>query len=150
VLPYTIIIFLLFADFTLRGSESSRLLPGNPLSGLWIKQGEDNFSKTLYIKQNRFTYTDEMEIREYFMRTESGSQILSEAEGVKGISFRYELRNDELIFWWNDQQKSRYRRSGADNTLDHYLASQDMPVTAELSQISQYRLLNEELVFRPG
>lgn len=148
VLPFTMIIFLLFTDFTLKGTENSLLLPGNPLAGLWINQGKDDFSKTLFIKQNKFTYTDGMEIREYFMRTEAGSMTLSEAEGVKGISFRYELRNDELIFWWNDTQKSRYRRSDADNTLDHYLTSQDLTMTADLPHISQYRLMNEDMVYR--
>ncbi len=148
VAPFAILIFFLFADFTLKGSEGVLTPVNNELSGLWVNQGDDNFSETLLIRQNRISYTDGMEIREYFLRKENGSLVLSESEGSRGIQFRYELEGEELIFWWNDSHKSSYQKSKAWNTLDHYLENQDKQMEADLPSISQYRLLDENLVYR--
>jgi hypothetical protein len=148
VAPFAILIFFLFADFTLKGSDGMLTASSNEFSGLWVKQGEDKFSKTLFIQQNRFSYTDGMEIREFYMRKENGSLVLSEGEGHRGIPFRYELKGDELIFWWNDSHKSRYQKSKSGNTLDHYLETQDMQMEIDPPSIAKYRLLDENLVYR--
>jgi hypothetical protein len=145
VVPFAMIIFFLFADFTLKGS-SSPAAPSKELSGLWIKQGEDNFSKSLLIKDSRFIYSEGMEIRDYFLKTEGNSLILSEREGIPGTSLEFEQHGDELIIWWTDSQKSSYVKSKAGNTLDHYLEVNE--ITADLPSISKYRLLEENLVYR--
>jgi hypothetical protein len=148
VLPFAILIFLLFADFTLKGSGDALMAPGNPLSGLWVKQGNDNFPNILYIKDNAFSYLEGMEIREYYLSLDDNTLILSEWENATGIHFKYENRGDELILWWNDTQKSRYLRSRAENTLDHYLEQQAIKMEMELPLLTQYRLMDEDLVFR--
>ena len=145
VVPFALIIFFLFADFTLKGS-SSPTAPLKELSGLWIKQGEDNFSKSLLIKDSRFIYSEGMEIRDYLLKTEGNLLILSEREGIPGTSLDFEQDGDELIIWWTDSQKSLYVKSKAENTLDHYLEAKG--ITADLPSISKYRLLEENLVYR--
>jgi hypothetical protein len=148
VAPFALIIFFLFADFTLKGSGNITADPVSGLSGLWVKQNEDNFSPTLYIHDQKFIYSEGLEIREYFLRAEKGSLILSEREGTGGVRLRYENREDGMILWWNDAQKSRYLKSKAGNTLDHYLEGQHMKMAVDLPYISQYRLMDESLVFR--
>ncbi len=148
VAPFAILVFFLFADFTLEGSDGTLIGPDNELSGLWIKKGEDAFSRTISIHNNRFSYAEGNEIHEYFMRTEKGALILSENEGTGGIRMQYESNGDELILWWNDTRKSRYKRSLADNSLDHYLEGQEMKMNVDLPYISRYRLMDESLVFR--
>ena len=145
VVPFALIIFFLFADFSLKGS-STTTDPIKELLGLWIKQTDDNFSKSLLIKDNRFIYSEELEIRDYHMKTEGKALILSEREGAGGTTLKFEQRGDELILWWNDSQKSRYVKSKAENTLDHYL--EIAGITADLPSISKYRLMDENLVYR--
>ncbi len=146
VVPFALIIFFLFADFTLKGTDGSQMSVDKQLWGLWIKQGEDSFSKSLLIKDSRFIYSEGMEIRDYLLKTEGNSLILSEREGFPGTSLEFEQHGDELILWWNDSQKSRYVKSKAENTLDHYLVIAG--ITADLPSISKYRLMDENLVYR--
>ncbi len=145
VVPFALIIFFLFADFTLKGSSE----PFNSiteLDGLWIKQGEDNFSKSLLIKDSRFIYSEGMEIRDFHVEAEGKALILSEREGTPGTSLKFEQQGDELILWWNDSQKSRYLKSKAENTLDDYLEKEG--IKANLPYLSKYRLMDENLLYR--
>jgi len=146
VVPFALTIFFLFADFTLKGSDGPQMPVENQLWGLWIKQGEDNFSKSLLIKDSRFIYSEGMEIRDYHMKTEGKAMLLSEREGTPGTSLKFEYRGDELILWWNDSQKSRYLKSKAENTLDHYMETEG--ISADLPSISMYRLMDENLMYR--
>ena len=147
VIPFAIIIFFLFADFTLKGASNNLLVPGPGLEGLWVKQSNDDFSKTLFIQNDRFSFTEGLEIREYFIRSEQGALILSEREGAKGVTLRYEYSGNDLTLWWNDSQGTQYKKSNSGNTLDHLLASQEMNMA--LPYISQYRLMeNDHLINR--
>lgn len=149
VIPFALAIFFLFADFTLKGTSNNMLVPGPDLEGLWVKQSNDDFSNTLLIQNNRFSFTEGIDIREYFLKSEKEILILSEREGTGGVQLKYETNRDELILWWNDDQGSRYKRSTKENTLDHFLSVQEM--TIDLPHISQYRLMeNEDLVYRIG
>jgi len=146
VIPFALIIFFLFADFTLKGTDGRQMSVKNQLRGLWIKQGEDNFSKSLLIKDNRFIYSEGLEIRDYYMKTEGKALVLSEREGGGGTYLKFEQFGDELILWWNDSQKSRYLKSKAQNTLDDYLETER--ITADLPYISNYRLMDENLLYK--
>ena len=57
---------------------------------------------------------------------------------------KYEIKGDELTIWWNDSKGTKYRKSEADNTLDDLLEGPDL----DLPYISQYRLLDEKMLFR--
>jgi len=147
VAPFAILIFFLFADFTLKGNDSKLPDPINELSGLWIKQSVDDFSRTLYMKDGKFSFTEGIEIREYFVSTDGASLVLSNREGASGTEIRYELKDDELRLWWNDAHFSSYKKSETGNTLDQILSQQKIDLNPP--QIYQYRLLdNEDLIYR--
>jgi hypothetical protein len=149
VAPFAILIFFLFADFTLKGSEREASALGVDLQGLWIGQTEDNFSPSLLIKDDRFSYTQGLEIRDYIMRISKGELMLSEAPGRSETALRYEVSGDELTLWWNNKRSSSYKRSKAENTLDYFLAENGMQM--KLPCISQYRLLEDEArIYRLG
>ncbi len=149
VAPFAILIFFLFADFTLKGSDRESPGPIVDLRGLWIGQTADNFSQSLLIKGEHFSYTEGVEIRDYEMRIGKGELILSEAPGRNETALRFELKGDQLTLWWNDEQSSSYKLSKAENTLDNFLAENGMQV--KLPYISQYRLLEDEaLIYRLG
>ena len=142
VAPFAILIFFLFADFTLSGS--GRVAPGPTLDlqGLWIGQTEDNFSKSLLIKGDRFSYTEGVEIRDYNLRIKKEELMLSSAPGRSETALQFELKGDQLTLWWNDDQSSSYKRTKAENTLDHLLW--ESGIHLNLPYISQYRLLEDE------
>ena len=147
VAPFAILVFFLFADFTLKGSDSKLPDSLTELSGLWIKQSVDDFSHTLLIKDGKLSFAKGIEIREFFVKAEGESLVLSNREGAGGTNIRYKIKEDELSLWWTDSQQSSYKRSSAKNTLDQILDQEKMQL--EPPSISQYRLMeNEDLIFR--
>lgn len=141
VAPFAILVFFLFADFTLKGSSASY---DSNLSGLWIKQSKDDFSSALLIQKDQISYKEGLEIHNYFLQVDASGMILSQREGAPGVNLKYETKGDELTLWWNDTKGTKYRKSKADNTLDDILEGQDL----DLPYISQYRLLDEKKLFR--
>jgi len=145
VAPVAILVFFLFADFTLRGS-SATTDPVKELSGLWIKQSDDNFSKALYIEDGKFSYMDGTEIMQFDAELQKGVILLNNGDQ---FPMKYELSGDELRFAWNKETDIRYKRSLALNTLDQFQL--DHGLELNLPYISQYRLLEkEELIYRIG
>ena len=149
VAPFAILVFFLFADFTLKGSDTDLPDPRVELSGLWVKQTKDDFSKTLLIKDDKFSFADGLEIREFLLQVEAEAFVLSSSEGAPGTSLRYTLKGNVLSLWWTQNQFSTYVRSNATNTLDHYLMQNGMDL--DLPYLSQYRLMGEDnLMCRVG
>jgi BlaR1 peptidase M56 len=147
VAPIAILIFFLFADFTLKGS-SVITDPIKELSGLWIKQSNDDFSEKIFIKEGVFSFPDGSEIRQYDIRTSEDGVIILRGQGG-GSPMKYKLSGDELIFSWNPWSESRYIRSKADNTLDQLLLDNKLEI--ELPYISRYRLFEKEKkIYRIG
>jgi len=142
VAPFAILIFFLFADFTLKGSDREAPGPAIDLQGLWICKTADDFSNTLLINEDRFSYTEGVEIRDFHLRVETGKLMLSAAPGRSETALRFELKGDQLTLWWNDTRSSTYSRSKAKNTLDQLVLEYGMQLN--LPYISQYRLLEDE------
>ena len=136
VAPFAILLFFLFAEFTLKGSNVVRE-PGQELEGLWIKQSKDDFSDMILIKDGKFSFPDGTEIRQYDIKSSEGGKLT-----FKGTSMKFNVSGDELSFSWNPLSETRYLRSQAANTLDQLLLDKHM--TLELPHISRYRLLEKE------
>lgn len=155
VAPFAILIFFLFADFTLKGT-SAQVESFKELEGLWIKQTVDDFSETILVKDGVFSYPDGQEIRQYDMKsTEEGKMVLMSPvspgySGARGGSvMTYSLSGDELTFSWNPWSVTRYNRSTATNTLDLFLLKNQMKI--DLPSISRYRLLEKDnQIYRIG
>jgi len=149
VAPFAILIFFLFADFTLKGTESGLQVPGQDLSGLWIKQTKNDFSNALYIRNSSFSFSEGIEIRDFKLKVDNDALVLSKVEGTSGTRLQYQMDGEKLILWWNKVQSTTYVRSTSDNTLDHYLAQTRQEI--DLPYISHYRLLEpEESICRLG
>lgn len=142
VVPFAIILFFLFADFTLKGSAIGFSGPGPDLSGLWIKQNKDDFSPALHIHGSSFSFSEGIDIRDYKLKVEKDALVLSQGSDSQGTRLKYELGGDKLVLWWNKVQSTTYVRSSAANTLDHFLAQSKQEV--DLPHISQYRLMEPE------
>jgi len=148
VAPFAILVFFLFADFTLKGSS----VPDDPvkaMEGLWIKQSKDDFSDKILIKDGKFSFLDGAEIRQYdFGQMFELGPVMPHDQGTP-ICSKFQMVDDEMIFGWNESSESRYIRSKAKNTLDQWLLDNNMEV--DLPDISRYRLLEKEsLVYRIG
>jgi biopolymer transport protein ExbD len=142
VAPIAILIFFLFADFTLKGKEGGFSVPGQDLSGLWIKQTKNDYSKALFIQGSSFSFSEGIEIRDFHLKVEGDALVLSQREGSPGTHLQYQMDGQKVILWWNNKQSTTYVRSTAENTLDHYLAQSKQDI--DLPYISQYRLMEKE------
>jgi hypothetical protein len=143
VAPFAIIIFFLFADFTLKGTENSFQVSGPDLSGLWMRQTKNEFTNALYIRENSFSFADGIEIREFKLKMETDALVLSQREGSPGKRLQYQMDGEKLVLWWDSEQATTYVRSEADNTLDHYIAQCKQDI--DLPYISHYRLMEPEI-----
>ncbi len=149
VAPFAILIFFLFADFTLKGSEGEAPGPTLDLQGLWIKQTKNDFSNALYIRNSSFSFSEGIEIRDFRLEVDSDALVLSKLEGTPGTRLQYRMDGEKLILWWNKVQSTTYVRSASGNTLDHYLAQARQEI--DLPYISHYRLIEpEESICRLG
>jgi len=142
VAPFAILIFFLFADFTLKGKEGGFSVPGQDLSGLWIKQTKNDYSKALFIQGSSFSFSEGIEIRDFHLKVEDDALVLSQREGSPGTHLQYQMDGQKLVLWWNEIQSTTYIRSAAENTLDHYLAQSKLDI--DLPYISHYRLMEKE------
>jgi hypothetical protein len=154
VIPFAIFIFLLFADFTLKGPGNSIFnmnsflrgpLAEKDLSGLWIKQTRDDFSNVIHFSSDLFSYMDGDLVTEYYWKMDQGELVLSHRKGSGGIRLKADVTGDELTLWWNDLKGTTYRKTGALNTMDHFLASQGMAI--DLPYISQFRLMEKQSLY---
>ncbi len=157
VIPFALILFLLFADFTLKGPGHSLMdmkavlthrRGATDLNGLWVKQSKDNFSDLLLFDGERFSFSEGTNLsKSFFWRMEKGALVLSDQKGTEGIHLKVEKADDLLTIWWNNARSSQYKKSAAGNTLDLFLSKQDMKIS--LPEISQYRLMEkQDLVYK--
>ena len=142
VAPFAILIFFLFADFTLKGKESGLSVLSQDLSGLWIKQTENDYSEAILIQESSFSFSEGIEIRDFHLKVESDALVLSQREDSPGTRLQYQMDEQKLVLWWNKEQSTTYIRSVAENTLDHYLAQSKQDI--DLPYISKYRLMEPE------
>ncbi len=159
VIPFTLAVFLLFADFTLKGPEH-RLLNLNvfqenrsgqlDLAGLWVKKGDDEFNDLLFFTPEKCSFSEGTQLsREYFWRTENDALVLSTRKNGEEIRLKIEPGVNLLRIWWTDASGSTYERSHAENTMDLLLGSQ--PVKINLPVLTQYRLMEvQSLLYRIG
>ena len=142
VIPVSIILFFLFAEFTLKGTDGVSADSGPDLSGLWIRETNNEFSKALYIQGNSFSFSEGIDIREYFMQVDGDALVLSSQAGSTGTRLKYSKKGELLTIWWNNLESTNYHRSDAGNTLDQQLSQSNQSI--DLPYINQYRLIEPE------
>jgi hypothetical protein len=157
VIPFAIILFLLFADFTVKGPDDQMMnletlvkqqKMAIQLQGLWKKTGQDKAAKILLFKGSTVSILENGSgIRDYFWRTEGEQIILSGSKDGPGTTLKFSGNNKQMKIWWNDIGATAYQKTAFDNTLDLFLDKQGMKI--ELPMISKYRILEkQDLVYK--
>jgi len=164
VIPFALIVFLLFADFTMKGPGNNMLdlnttlvesWADKNLTGLWEKykghnvpiSGEEylNAIGLIYITEDKFSYLtgDRTEVREYFWQLENDQLVLSSQKGGPGTEMKIEFDGEDLTIWWTDIKYYTYRKTGADNTMD--MGVSRMNIKMDLPVISNFRIMDRRL-----
>ena len=157
VIPFAIVLFLLFADFTVKGPDDKTMnlqtllkqqKMAIQLEGLWKKTGQDKAAKILLFKGSKLSILENGSgIREYFWRTNGEQIILSGQKDGPGTTLKFSGNNKQMNIWWNDMGGTGYEKTDFDNTLDLFLDKQGMKI--ELPMISKYRILEkQDLVYK--
>jgi hypothetical protein len=157
VIPFAIALFLLFADFTVKGPDDKMInleslvkqqRMAMQMEGLWKKIGQDEAAKILLFKGNKVSILENgSAIRDYFWRTEDEQIILSGREEGQGTALKFSGSDKQMQIWWNDIGATAYQKTAFDNTLDLFLEKQGMKI--ELPMISKYRILEkQDLVYK--
>jgi len=157
VIPFAIALFLLFADFTVKGPDDQTMnlqtlvkqqKMAIQLEGLWKKTGQDEAARILLFKGSKLSILENGSgIRDYFWRTEGEQIILSGQKDGPGTTLKFSGNNKQMNIWWKDMGGTAYEKTDFDNTLDLFLDKQGMKI--ELPMISKYRILEkQELVYK--
>ncbi len=157
VIPFAIVLFLLFADFTVKGPNDQTMnletlvkqqKMAIQLEGLWKKTGQDEAAKILLFRGSKVSILENGSgIRDYFWRTEGEQIILSGRKDGPGTTLKFSGNNKQMQIWWNDLGGTAYQKTAFDNTLDLFLDKQGMKI--ELPMISKYRILEkQDLVYK--
>jgi len=157
VIPFAIVLFLLFADFTVKGPDDQKrnlqtLVKQQKLAiqmeGLWKKAGEEKAARIMLFRGNKVSLLENGSgIREYYWRTEGGQIILSGSRDGQGTSLNFDANHKQMKIWWNDIGATTYQKTAFDNTLDLFLDKQGMDI--QLPVVSKYRILEkQDLVFK--
>jgi hypothetical protein len=157
VIPFAIALFLLFADFTVKGPDDKMInlqtlvkqqRMAMQMEGLWKKTVEDEAAKILLFKGNKVSILENgSAIRDFFWRTEGEQIILSGREEGPGTALKFSGSEKQMQIWWNDIGATAYQKTAFDNTLDLFLEKQGMKI--ELPMISKYRILEkQDLVYK--
>ncbi len=157
VIPFAITLFLLFADFTVKGPNNQMMNLETlvkqqkmtiQLEGLWKKTQQDEAAKILLFKGSKVSMLENGSgIRDYFWRTEGEQIILSGRKDGPGTSLKFSGNNMQMKIWWNDIGATAYQKTAFENTLDLFLDKQGMKI--ELPVIFKYRILEkQDLVYK--
>jgi len=157
VIPFAIALFLLFADFTVKGPNDQKMNLETlvkqqrmtmQMEGLWKRTGQDEAAKILLFKGSKLSILENNSgIRDYFWRTEGEQIILSGRKDGPGTTLKFNGNNKQMRIWWNDLGGTAYQKTDFDNTLDLFLDKQGMKI--ELPVISKYRILEkQDLVYK--
>jgi biopolymer transport protein ExbD len=157
VIPFAIALFLLFADFTVKGPDNTvmnleTMVKQQRLSmqmeGLWNKEGQVDGAKVLLFRGSKLSILENGSgIRDYFWRTEGEQIILSGQKDGPGTSLKFSSSSKQMKIWWTDSNATAYQKTAFDNTLDLFLDKQGMKI--ELPMISKYRILEkQDLVYK--
>ncbi len=137
VIPTALFAFILFANLTLKSPgkvlsnisffETQNNL--NQLKGMWVNTSTSTYGTKVLVGNNKFSVLDNnIQLKEYPYQL-NGNQIVLNLPHNETVEIKYELKNEDLKIWWNDTEYSQYKKSGYDNSLDHYLASIDKEIT---------------------
>jgi hypothetical protein len=157
VIPFALVLFLLFADFTVKGPGDRQMNLENlvdqqrkamQLEGLWKKNGTADAAGILYFNGGRLSMLENGSgIREYYWRTEGDQIILSGRKDGPGTALKFSGNGRQMKIWWTDLAATAYEKTAVDNTLDLFLEQQG--ITLSLPTISQYRILEkQDLVYK--
>ena len=157
VIPFAIVLFLLFAEFTVNGPDDQMMnldtmiklqMRAMQMDGLWKKAGPDNAARVLLFKGDKLIMLENgSEIREFYWRTEGEELILSGRKDGPGTTLKFTGNGRQMHIWWTDHAATAYEKTSFDNTLDLFLAEQGTHIS--LPTISRYRILEkQDLVYK--
>ncbi len=157
VIPFAVLLFLLFADFTIKRPDNQlvnleTLIMQQKLAmqvdGLWTRSRQDDGASLLLFRGDKVSILENGSwIRDFYWRTEGEQIILSSLKEGSGTSLKFNADHGLMRIWWTDHSATAYQKTAFDNSLDLFLDKQDMKI--ELPVISRYRILEEQdLVYR--
>ncbi len=147
IIPAALFAFIVFANLTLNspGKALSNLSffeiqnNMNQLKGLWKNTSDNTYGFQVLFENQKLSVLDHnIMLKEYPYQLE-GNKIILSTPGNETVELKYEIANNQLKIWWNQNEYSLYNKSEYSNSLDDYLASIDE--TIYLPVIENYYIL---------
>jgi len=155
VIPFAVLLFLFFADFTISGTDNSllKIIPRmrekqdwENLQGLWKNDNKDSYGNLVNFENQKMCVLESQgEAREYYYRVEKDALFVSpgpDHSQENKIQIKFVLKGDVLTIWWSDSESSQYTRTPYKNSMENVLDNRNMKIN--LPVISRYRLMEDQ------
>ena len=155
VIPFALLIFILFAEFTFTGPDKTVLNIHSiakekkitrQLEGLWKNNSHDSYGQLVFFDAEKMSILEEQgKAREYFYRVDNNEIIVSPVPDIpanSSIGMKYTLREDVLTIWWSDAEECKYSKTPYQNSMDLILSKNRLNI--DLPVISRYRILENQ------
>ncbi len=147
IIPAALFAFIVFANLTLNspGKALSNLSffeiqnNMNQLKGLWKNTSDNTYGFQVLFENQKLSVLDHNIMLKKYPYQLEGNKIILSTPGNETVELKYEIANNQLKIWWNQNEYSLYNKSEYSNSLDDYLASIDE--TIYLPVIENYYIL---------
>jgi len=153
VIPFAVLLFLFFADFTISGTENGifninslmkEKQDQEKLIGLWKNEDEGNYGQLIFCDSEKMYILEEQtSCREYYYSISDNLLTLSfNPEGTVNMVMKYKLTDSAFTIYWSNKEFSVYRKTPFKNSMELVLDNRDMKI--DLPVISRYRLMEDQ------
>lgn len=153
VIPFALLLFLFFADFTISGTDNSflKIIPRmkekqdqEKFIGLWKNNDEGAYGQLIFFNSEKMYILEEQSgCREYYYSISENLLTLSfNPERSVNMVMKYKLTDSELTVYWSNIEFSVYQKTPFKNSMELLLANKDMKI--DLPVILRYRLMEDQ------
>jgi beta-lactamase regulating signal transducer with metallopeptidase domain len=136
IIPFAIIVFLLFSNLTLNGP--SKVLNNfsffenqvniEQVKGLWKNENKDTYGYLIKFTENKLSILEnQVQLKVYDYKIKDNNLILNQAY-VEPIELKFQITNNKIKIWWNDLNSSEFTKSYYDNSLDVFLTDKKLKI----------------------
>ena len=153
-IPFALLVFVLFAEFTISGPDKTRYSlrselqeskTAKDLPGLWQNKSEESFGELICFDQEKMYVLDKSgATRElYYLVDHDRLRLATFPDGLSSsnLFMKFALDGPNLKLWWSNDESGTYTKTRYANSMDLVLGNTGLKI--DLPVISRYRILED-------
>ncbi|MBL7112450.1 MAG: hypothetical protein ISS19_10985 [Bacteroidales bacterium] len=155
IIPFALLVFVLFAEFTITGpdktkhalrSELNERKIAQELTGLWKNNSKGSYGDLVSFDSEKMCVLESSgTTREYYYQVEKDqirlAPVPDELSDSK-VFMKFSVDGDNLTLWWSNAESSIYSKTKHSNSMDLVLDKTNLKI--DLPVISRYRIIEDQ------